>query len=77
MLAQVAQVLYTNGMFIARASHAGRLLKKHFYTTITGNPDNEYIRQRRHRRRLSKINWTLHRPRSRTRTRLRTLVTFT
>jgi len=77
MLAQVARALYTNGTYTARASLNGRLSNNLIYLTITGNPDNEYKRQGRHRRRLSKNTWTLHRPRKRARYRLRTLVPYT
>ena len=39
------------------------LIKSRHGSTITGNPDNEYKRRKRHRRRLSKNTWTLHCPR--------------
>ena len=77
MSAQVAQVLTSNGTLTARANPAGRPSNEPFYTKNTGNPDNAFKQPGRHRRRLSKNAWALHCPRKRTRTRLRTLVTFT
>ncbi len=45
MSAQVVQVFHITGTLSAREMQNGRLLKSLIYT-ITGNPDNEYKRQR-------------------------------
>jgi hypothetical protein len=67
MLAQVEQVIQSNGVSSARQNPSGHLPKSLFYPfratgTLIGNPDNEYRVKRRHRRRLSKNPGTLHCP---------------
>ena len=86
MLAQVIQVVHTNGIYFARKKQSGRLSQISFYNdcascTSTGNPDNEYKQQllqsygrKRHRYRFSKKAWALHCPYPWAEDRLHTLV---
>ena len=93
MSAQVAQNKHSNDLTPARLIQCGWLSQIFFFNnrvpfsnpygsqwdTLTGNPDNEYRKRRRHRYRLSKNIRTLHCPHpiGRARNRLRTLVLIT
>lgn len=91
MSAQVAQVKHLTHHVPVHAGQNGQLSQILFYNnrvpfsnpygsqwdTLTGNPDNEYRKRRRHRYRLSKNTWAIQRPHKQARDRLRALITIT